>query len=467
MIHKSFSKSQTLLSVILFLSLSGCSSLGSKPVAGPFKLRPIEEKTLANGLKILYIKDDSLPRISFNMMVMSGSAQDPVGVEGLTEMTVSLLETGTTHKNAMQIADGFAQLGSAFGESATNDYVMMSTAGLAESKEKLLALYADVILSPAFSPAEVERKRSQALAEIVQMQDQPTEYAGLLFDRELFGKHPYGHPVEGTAEGVKAMTRTQIMKHYFAYYRPNNAMLAISGNFDAGFQALVEKTFSGWVQGAVEKAKLDVPADSKQIDMTLFTKPGLQQTQIRIGHIGIGRMDPDFLKLRLANLILGGAFASRLNQRVRDDLGLTYSIHSGFEAKNGTGSFEISTFSRNEKAGEAIKNTLQVTKDFQEGGATDKELTAAKNLLVGQFPAAIETVDRLAFNLLALRLYGVSDSYLVNFFDNVNSIRLKDLNETIKRHFKPGQMKIVVFADEKAVAGQFKDYPQLKVEKVQ
>jgi zinc protease len=457
---------QIITSSILVLSLSGCSSLGSKPVAGPFKLRPVEEKTLANGLRILFIKDDSLPRISFHMMVMSGSAQDPVGAEGLTDMTLSLLETGTAKKNALQIADDFAQLGSSFGESATNDYVMLSTAGLAESKEKLLALYSDVILSPAFSAAEVERKRSQTLAEIVQMQDQPTEYAGLLFDRQLYGKHPYATPVVGTADGVKSLTRSQIIKHYFAFYRPNNAMLAIAGNFDSKFQQLVEKTFAGWSSGPVEKTKPSVPADGTQVDMTLFTKPGLQQTQIRMGFVGIGRMNPDFLKLRLANLILGGAFASRLNQRVRDDLGLTYSISSQFEAKNGTGSFEISTFSRNEKAGEAIKNTVQVTKEFQDNGATDKELMSAKNLLVGQFPAAIETVDRLAFNLLALRLYGVPDAYLVNFFDNVNSIRLKDLNETIKKHFKADQLKIVVFADEKAVQGQFKDYPQLKVEQV-
>ncbi len=453
-------------SFLLVVSVSACSSLSSKS-SGPFKMRPVEEKTLANGLKILYIKDTTLPRISFQMMVLSGSSQDPAGSEGLADMTLSLLEQGTTKHSALQIADEFAQLGSNFGESASSDYVMMTTAGLSEFKDKLLGLYSEVVLSPSFANSEVERKRSQTLAELAQLQDQPTEYAGLLFDQELFGKHPYGRPVFGTVDGVKSLTRSQIIKNYFSNYRPNNAMLAVSGNFDQKFQEQVEKTFSQWASSPVSKNQFEAPAPPSQMEVKLFTKPGLQQTQIRIGQLGISRNDPDFLKLRLANVILGGAFASRLNQRVRDDLGLTYSIHSQFDARMGTGDFEISTFARNEKVGEAIKNTLQVTKQFQSGDVTDSELNAAKALLVGQFPAAIETVDRLAFNLMALRVYGVPDSYLVNFFDNVNGIRLKDLNETIRRHFKAEQMKVVIFADDKALGDQLKDYPQLKVEKVQ
>jgi zinc protease len=456
---------QLILSLFVFVSLSACSSLTSK--TPPFQMRPIEEKTLANGLKILYVKDPSLPRISFHMMVMSGSAQDPAGASGLAEMTSSLLEQGTAKRSALQVADDFAQLGSSFGDSASNDYVMMTTAGLSEYKEKLLALYAEVILSPAFAAGEVERKRSQILAELAQLQDQPTEYASILFDHELFGKHPYANPVVGSIPDVKSISRSQIIKNYFANYRPNNAMLAIAGNFDAQFQALVEKTFSSWASGPVEKSKFDAPIAGSQMDVKLFTKPGLQQTQIRVGQLGISRTDPDFLKLRLANIILGGAFASRLNQRVRDDLGLTYSIHSQFDAKKDTGSFEISTFARNEKVGEAIANTLQVTKQFQKEGATAKELEAAKALLVGQFPAAIETVDRLAVNLLTLRLYGVPDSYLTDFFKNVNAVGLDEMNKAVRQHFTPDQMKIVVFADEKAVKDQLKAFPQLKTEKAQ
>jgi zinc protease len=193
----------------------------------------------------------------------------------------------------------------------------------------------------------------------------------------------------------------------------------------------------------------------------------LQQAQIRFAEPGIARNNQDFLTLRLANLILGGAFASRLNQKVRDDLGLTYSISSRFEALKNTGGFEISTFTRNDKVGETIKSSLAVLKDFIEGGVTDKELDAAKALLVGQFPAAIETVDRLAFNLLILRLNGIDDSYLKDFFTNVNGISRSDVNAAIKKYFSSDKMKILVYADGTKVADQLKTIGAVETVKAQ
>jgi zinc protease len=400
-------------------------------------------------------------------MVQSGSAQDPDGAEGLSAFTVSLLEQGTALKPALQIADDFAQLGSSFTEAASSDYVLMTTAGLAEYKEKLLNLYSHVILNPAFSPSEVERRRSQILSDLTELPDQPTEFAGLMFDKELFGNHPYGHPVSGTIPSVQKITRSKIIKHYFAQYRPNNAILAITGNFDDKFVARVEKTFSQWHQAKVETPVVADPKPIEKMAVKLYSKSGLQQAQIRIGQFGIKRTDPDFLKLRLANIILGGAFASRLNQKIRDDLGLTYSINSQFDAKRGIGSFEISTFARNEKVAEAIKNTLAAVHNFQKEGVTSKELKSAKALLIGQFPAAIETVDRLAFNLLALRIYGVPDTYLTEFFTNVNSISLKEVNAAVQKYFSPEKMKIVIFADEKAVQSQMNQIGEFQVEKVE
>ncbi len=456
----------TIPALISLSTMVACSSL-SKQAEKPFQLRPMQEKTLANGLRILYITDTSLPRVSYNLMIQSGSAQDPQGEEGLSSLTLSLLEQGTTKKNALQVADEFAQLGSSFSETASNDFVMMSTAGLSETKDKLLSLFSEVILTPAFSQAEVERKRSQVIAELMQLPDNPTEYASLLYDRELFGKHPYSHPVIGSIPAVKSITRAQIIKNYYSVYRPNNAMLAVTGNFDDSFKEQVEKVFSKWQSGPVEAQKNAAPEDLAKMDFKLYSKAGLQQTQIRIGQLGIGRNDPDFMKLRLANIVLGGAFASRLNQKVRDDLGLTYGISSHFDSKKGTGSFEINTFSRNEKAGEAIKNTLAVVREFQDKGITQKELNAAKALLVGQFPAAIETVDRYAFNLLNLRLYGVPDTYLSNFIQNVNSIELKEVNAAIHKHLHADRLKVVVFADGKTVEKDLSEIGKFEVKPVQ
>lgn len=447
-----------------------CSSWpGADRVAVPeqFRLRSYTEKTLPNGLRIIYIKDQTLPRIGFHLMIQSGSAQDPEGAEGLSAFTVALLEQGTVSRPAMRIADEFAQLGSSLTEAASSNYMMLSTTGLNQTKEKLLSLYSDVVLNPAFSLAEVQRKRSQVLAGLAQLPDQPTEFASVMFDEDLFGKHPYGHPVSGTVSSVKAINRSQVIRHYFKHFRPNNAWLAVTGDFDDKFQARIEKSFSKWQPSKVDQVVIPSPQPLQKTEVKLYSKSGLQQAQIRIGQYSVARNDPDYLPLRLANIILGGAFASRLNQKIRDDLGLTYSIASSIDAKKGTGSFEISTFARNEKVADAVKNTLTLVQDFQKSGVTRKELSSAKALLVGQFPASIETVDRLAFNLMALRVYGIPDSYLTDFFQNVNSISLKDVNRAIAKHLQPDKMKIVIFADGKAVQAQMQQIGEYQVETVQ
>ena len=104
--------------------------------------------------------------------------------------------------------------------------------------------------------------------------------------------------------------------------------------------------------------------------------------------------------------------------------------------------------------------------DFANNGVTEKELAAAKALLIGQFPAAIETVDRLAMNLLLLRVFEIPDNYLTNFFSNVNEIKLADVNTVIKKYFSADRLKIVVFADEEKVLSQLNKISSVTVEKV-
>jgi zinc protease len=458
---KNLQVSTLILSSVIFLS---CSTSPKSPAQSQVQLRPIQEVTLENGLKVLYIQDKTLPRVSYHLMVRSGSSQDPAGAEGLAALTVSLLEQGSKKRGALQIADDFAQLGSSFNESAAWDYVMVSTAGLSGSKSRLLELFSDVSLNPQFAAAEVNRKKSQSVASLTQLPDQPTEFASQLFDKEVFGQHPYAHPVSGYVRTVKNLKREQVARFYEGNFRPNNAILAVAGDFDHAFRAEVEKTFSQWKGSSVEKREIPVPAMAEKMAFKLVSKEGLQQTQVRLGQVAIGRSHPDFLRLRLANVVLGGAFASRLTQKVRDDLGLTYSISSAFESRINTGSFEINTFVRNEKVGEAIKRTLEVVRDFRKSGVTEKELAAAKALLVGQFPAAIETVDRLALNLMILRVYGVPDTYLTDFLQNVNSITLSEVNAAIQRHLKPETFKVLVFADEKSVRKELSEVGSFQVE---
>jgi zinc protease len=447
-------KKVSFLNLLLLLWLAACATSASSQKASSFRLHPYQEVTLENGLRILLVPDQSLPRVSLGMMIEAGSLNEIPGKYGLASFTVSLLEEGTKKRSATQYADDLGQIASELGTSSGTEMLTISASSLSTQKEKLLELFSEAVLMPAFDKKEIERQRAQVLAYISREQDNPSSYAQELIEKVTFPNHAYGRNNIGDRKSVQSFTSNDLQGFYKKFYRPNNSILYVSGAFDDNFVTSVKQVFSAWQKSAVPVQSASKLEESSGGKIELFTKKDLKQSQIRFAEIGIRRSDPDYLALRLANIVLGGDFVSRLNQRVRDDLGLTYSIHSSSDAKLEGGVIEISTFTRDEKVGQTIHESREVIKKFIEGGVTADELAAAKALLAGQFPAAIETTDKLAYNLQILRRYGVSDSYLHDFVKNLNAITLNQVNAAIKKHIHAEDFKIVVYADQSKVLAQ-------------
>jgi zinc protease len=262
----------------------------------------------------------------------------------------------------------------------------------------------------------------------------------------------------GTLETVKKMKKADLIKHYLTWYRPNNSAIAIVGQFPKDFEKNVTDTFKLW---AARPAKLEPLGDLPAVDnlnVHLVTKEGLKQTQIRLGRPGVKRNTDDFLVLRATSQILGGSGASRLMQRVRDDLGLTYGVYSAFDFRKDKGAFYITTFTKNESVGQTLKETIDVYNKFAQEGANEKELDAAKAQMIGQFPRAIETPDLYAYNILVLDFYGIPFSYLENYIDNVLKITVADVNNAIKKYLPPNKLSVLIYGDQKQIANQLKGY---------
>ncbi|MBX3019043.1 MAG: insulinase family protein [Bdellovibrionaceae bacterium] len=451
-----------LVGISAFLLISCASS--PKTVTSGFQLREFTEERLPNGLTFLVIRDPSLPRVSLQMMVKTGGIYESKDRAGLSALTFGVLDQGTKKKKALQIADAFAQIGSEFGAQSGDDMSFISASGISPNRSELLKLFYEVISEPAFDTAEIERRKSQQMAAIQKALDQPQSYTDQVYEEALFENHPYANPKLGTQESVKAIRRADVVKWYQEWVQPANAVVALVGQVDDAYVSEVKSTLGQWrAQGAAGKEPTRPTVGTTPLKR-LVTKKDLKQTQVRIGQLGLQRTDEDFLKIRMGALILGGAFASRLNQHIRDDLGLTYSIYSASDARLDRGAFEITTFTRNEKAADTIRETLKMVKDFAEKGVNQRELDAAKALMIGQFPSALETPDRLAYNLLVLRRYGIGDDYLRNFHQNVNAITLGDLNSAIRKHVKPDQMRIVVYGDQAVIGESLKSVGEFQIQ---
>ncbi len=419
--------------------------------AGSFQMRPYKQVVLDNGLKLYFIRDTSLPRLSFTLLVRTGTLQEPKALAGLNALTANLLEQGTQTRSAIALADELGGLGTALDVEATADFTTIYADALTTGADGLLNVFADITMNPAFKDAEIGRLKSQMIAALKKRVDDPSRYADSRMDAFLYGEHPYSRDVLGEVATLNKIRKQDIIRHYLSFYKPNNSSLAVVGNFTDEYERSVESAFARWTKRKTPEVTWAAPPATESVQVKLIVKKGLQQTQIRVSSLGVARRDERFLPLRMSNETLGGGFASRLNQKVRDDLGLTYSIYSSFDARKDRGSFDISTFTKNESAGKTLEETLNVLQEYVKSGATGPETSAARNQLIGQFPRVIETADRLAFNLMVLEWMGVPADYLSNFIKNVGRIKSQEAHEALLGIVDPTKIKILVYGDEKIV----------------
>ncbi len=360
--------------VLGILALSFVSGCASKRIGSGVALPTYKELKLNNGLTVLFFPDASLPYLSFFLLTKVGSGHDPEGQQGLTSVTASLLDKGTAKREALVIADALGRLGADFSASVGPDFTVSSLKGLSLHESALLDNFSEILIEPTFKEEEVVRLKSRRLSELRRLADNPKNLVSLGFESFLFGTHPYGHLPEGTIKGVTAVKRKNIIKHYLQYFRPNNSTVAVVGQYSPDFVNQFVAKFEKWDPRDVAPAPAVQAPAVGATEIMLMDKPKLEQAQLRLGHIGIKRAHPDYLKLRVANAILGDGLTSRLMTEIRVKRGLTYGIMSKFDVALTTGSFSIGTFTRLDKLGEMLTESQRVLKEFVDKGVTEKKV---------------------------------------------------------------------------------------------
>ncbi len=456
-------KSVVLALFIFSSSLSTVALASTDLRVEAFKIRPYETQMLKNGLKILWIPDPALPYVSMQLMINSGSSQDPKGKDGVASFTASMLEKGTTKRTALQISEDLEQTGSAFDVGAEPDYSMVTASALSFHRDSMLKQFGEILMQPSFTNAEIERYRKQVLGGLQKVADHPEEFSEFLMPKFLFGNHPYGHQAGGYPKSVKGIKRTDLQKFYAANYTPNNSVLAIVGQYDDAWKSSVVKMFESWKSGATVNNEIPDFPTWKGKELLLVDRSDLNQAQIQIGFKGVPRNMPQYLELRAALKILGESFGSRLFEEIRVKRGLTYHISVWFDPRLKPGPMGIYTFTRVDKIGETVEETLKTYKKFVDDGVTDAEVSVVKALMRGQFPRTFETPEALAKQLLLLERYGVSPDYLKDYLVNLDAMTKDSINATIKKYFDPDNLRILVYAPKEKAEPSMKKLGKVEI----
>ena len=435
--------------------------------AREFRFPAYEVRTLPNGLQVVAVLQHEQPLVSMRMIVRAGAAQDPRDKLGLADFAASLLEQGSTTKSAKQLADEIDFMGGSMGTGAGTDLTYANVLVMKDGFDEGLRILSDTVRQPAFAADEIERERQQTLSTLQVNNDSPEFVADAVFDRLVYGFHPYGMPQNGTRQSIAAITRDDLVAFHTRYFVPNNAILAVVGDVTAAEAfASVEKVFGGWERRELPASTQPAPPDPTR-RVVVVNKPDAVQTEVRAGHLGIRRNQQDYMALNMALRILGGEGANRLHQVLRTQRGLTYGAKSDLNTLLDGGDFEASTSTRSEATGEVIRLIVDEFWRIRRERVGERELGDAKAYVTGSFPLSIETPDAIATQVLNALFYGLPVEELQTYRERVNAVRTDDIERVARYYLQPDRLSIVLVGNASAFVGQLKGLGFTNVEVVE
>jgi zinc protease len=430
-------------------------SRAPEPGAPPaLKLPSIQKRQLSNGLPVWIVELHEVPVVQANLVVLSGSGDDPAGKFGIANLTASMLLEGAGSRSALELADAVDFLGADLVANSSSDVsavrLHVPVARLADA----LPIMADVALRPTFPPDELQRQRAERLTTVIQARDDPETIGQLAFARVLYGTtHRYGTAQAGAAQTIQSFTVGDVRAFYMSAYRPNNAAFLVVGDVTAErLMPLLETHFGGWrPQGAApEHPVLPTPPLPAARQVYLIDKPGAPQSQIRIGWAAVPRSTPDFFPIQVMNTVLGGSFSSRLNLNLREKNGYTYGATSLFDMRSAAGPFVAAAGVQTDKTAEALKEFFNELTAIGQPVPSD-ELTRAKHYVSLRFPSGFETTGDISTRLEQALVYHLPDDYFSTYVQKIEAVTVADAQRVAQKYIQPGRLAVVIAGDRAAI----------------
>lgn len=429
-----------------------------------FRFPDFEHQRLANGFHLYSCRMPEFPLVCLEAVALAGSDRDPPGLAGLATLHSELIDDGTATRSAIEIASEVERLGGGLMAGATWNAAGAEVVALSAELPRALELLAECWLEPTFPPAELERVRKEVATDLLHRRSVPAPIADDRFLAEVYRDTVYGRPVMGTAEGIAAVTREDLVAFHGRHLRPRVSGLMVAGDFDARLlEARVEQLFGRQPDRQPEPDPEIAPRRIDGIEIHLTDRRSSRQTQIQVGQAMPPRRHPDFPALMLLNLILGGKFTSRINLNLRERHGFTYGANSFLVARRGPGPFYVRTAVSSENAGAAVAEILFEIGRLCREPIGEKELRESQDYLIGVFPSTVQTSHDVMERMEALFLHGLPDDHFESYPERLGDYGSAELLEVAQRYFRPDQLVVSVVGAAEVVLPQLEKLGPVKV----
>ncbi|MFN2571615.1 MAG: insulinase family protein [Gemmatimonadales bacterium] len=416
----------------------------------PVQFPPFREVALPNGMTLLLVENHEQPTLSASLSFRAGTYYDPVGKEGLSALVAELLTKGTPTYDAEQLAAAIEGVGGSLSASSGEDFLTISTDVLSDHADLAFALLGDVSRRATFPDQELELARTRYLSSLAVDLSQPENVAARAFDRELYGRNPYGRNT--STASYKAITRTDVTRFARTRLRPGGSLLVVAGDITlARARELATRAFGTWRGAAAPTAAAPAVPTKRATDILLVHRPGSVQSNIVIGNTTFLPTDSGYYAARIATHVLGGGSDSRLFTILREQKSWTYGSYAALRRNRGLGYWQATFEGRTEVTDSALTELLYQIDRVRTDAIPDSELTAAKGFLIGSFPLTIETPRQIASVVTSARLLGLGRDYLQRYRDRLAAVTGARARAAAQRTYRRTALTIVVVGDAKTL----------------
>jgi zinc protease len=424
------------------------SSLPEPGPSRPFAFPNIEKSTLAHGLRVWTVVHPSVPVVTFALLIRRGAADDPGGKEGLAAITIDMLDEGSGGRSAIEMHEALAAIGAHLDSDIGPDAALLGMTVLTRFAREALALIGDFAVRPSLAEADFARVRQLRLHRLRQLRDMPGAVADRAFVRLLYGSHPYGHTPLGTEATLMSMRVDDVRAFHAQAVRPTEATLVAVGDCDhAAIVQLAADAFAGW-DGATSGPLPAATPTPRAPRLAIVPRPKAPQSELRIGHVAVGRSTPDYHALVAANMVLGGQFVSRINLNLRESKGVTYGARTAFDFRRLPGPFALQVSVQTAATAQAIQESIGEIAAIRGARAvTSDELALGVATLTRGYARGFETAEQVARAVTQIALYDLPDNYFAEFVPSIERLTPGDVTRAAATHLDPAALTTLIVGD--------------------
>ncbi len=434
------------------------------PALRPLKVPVQDETTLANGLKVTIVPRGPLPLVSVRLLVRSGAAFDDR--KGVADFAARLLRRGAGGMTADEISEAVDFVGASISGWASEDAWGIALNTPSKHLEKMLPIFAALLLEPTFAEDELELLRRRTLAQITNELDDPGALADRALLKAIWQGHPYGHEVSGSMSDIRALHQEDLRKYVRGHIGPQISQLMLVGDVKTdAVMPMIRSLFGSWAGGPVTPPLLPPWGDAAMAGRVLIVdKPEQTQVQMRIGAGGVKRGHPAHFPLAVMSTVLGGGFTSRLVTEIRVKRGLSYGAGCHFDMLSAAGSFTVSSFTKNETIQTLIEIGLGEVAKMRAKGPSPKEVATVQRYISGLYPARLETNDAIAGALSDVSFYGLPADWISQYRQRICAVTPKEAAAAARAHlFEKGKEAIVLVGNAALLAPKVEKFGPVTV----